>query len=87
MRVLKHHAIDVVSAVGGRLTASALLKEGLVSDVYLTTSAIDAGEPNTPFCIGEPPLMTRVLQKAGRGLESGVTFEHFVIANPQTPDP
>jgi riboflavin biosynthesis pyrimidine reductase len=83
MRAMRERGIDVVSAVGGRRTASALLGEGLVSDVYLTTSAIDAGEPGTPFYVGAPPDMTRVLEKAGRGGEIGVTFEHFVVTHRQ----
>ena len=79
MRTLGQRGIGVISAVGGRRTATALLQEGLVSDVYLTTSAIEAGEPNTPFYTGAPPAMTRVLEKAGQEAERGVTFEHFVI--------
>lgn len=76
MRALRDFGLDVVSAVGGRRTATALLAENLVSEVYLTTSAIDAGEPDTPFHIGDPPRLTRVLAKAGRGPEAGVRFEH-----------
>jgi riboflavin biosynthesis pyrimidine reductase len=88
MRALKDRGIDVVSAVGGRRTATALLSEGLVSDVYLTTSAVEAGEPDTPFYIGRPPEMKRVVEKAGRGPESGVRFEHFIVnAHRQLPTP
>jgi riboflavin biosynthesis pyrimidine reductase len=80
MCLLKEQGIDVVSAVGGRQTATALLREGLISDVFLTTSAIEAGEPGTPFYIGEPPVLTRVLEKRGTGPEAGVTFEHFTVS-------
>ena len=80
MRALKARGIDVVSVVGGRRTATALLHEGLVGDVYLTTSPIDAGEPGTPFCIGPLPEMRLIVEKAGRGGETGVKFEHLVIA-------
>jgi riboflavin biosynthesis pyrimidine reductase len=79
MRHLRHRGIREVSAVGGRQTATALLGEGLVRDVYLTTSAIEAGEPNTPFYQGSPPTLTRVLAKAGGGAEEGVRFEHFLV--------
>src|SRR5437773_10129782 len=48
LRELKTRGIATVSAIGGRTTARALLRERVVGDLYLTTSAIDAGEPNTP---------------------------------------
>jgi riboflavin biosynthesis pyrimidine reductase len=79
MRQLKDRGIDVVSAVGGRQTATALLRGGLVGDVYLTTSAIDAGEPNTPFYVGQPPPMYSILEKAGTASETGVTFQHLIV--------
>lgn len=79
LRHLRRRGIHVVSAVGGRRTATALLRERLVREVYLTTSPIEAGEPNTPFYEGSPPALTRVLTKAGRGAEEGVRFEHFLV--------
>jgi riboflavin biosynthesis pyrimidine reductase len=78
---LKADGINVISAVGGRRTATALLKEGLVSDIYLTTSPIDGGEPDTPFHDGPPLKTSLVLEKAGLGREDGVKFEHFVLLN------
>jgi riboflavin biosynthesis pyrimidine reductase len=80
LRHLRRLGIHVISAIGGRRTATALLREGLVSDLYLTTSPIDGGEPNTPYYDGPPLRLTRVLEKAGRGPEAGVRFEHFLIA-------
>jgi dihydrofolate reductase len=71
----------MISAIGGRRTAAALMQEGLVSDVYLTTSAIEAGEPGTPFYSGEPPRLERIVEKTGRGAEAGVRFEHLLIRN------
>jgi 5-amino-6-(5-phosphoribosylamino)uracil reductase len=82
MRDLRDRGIEVVSAVGGRRTATALLKEGLISDIYLTTSAIEAGEPNTPYSGGPPLPLRRVLLKEGTGVETGVRFEHFVVGAP-----
>jgi len=79
LRHLHGKGIRIVSAVGGRQTASALLREGLVRDVYLTTSPIEGGEPNTPFYEGSPPPLTRVLAKAATGAEAGVRFEHFLV--------
>lgn len=78
MRDLTARGIHVISAIGGRRTATALLREGLVSDLYLTTSAIEAGAPNTPFYEGSPPALKQVLEKAGQGPEAGVRFEHFL---------
>ena len=79
LRHLRARGICVVSAIGGRRTATALLRDGLIREVYLTTSPIEAGEPNTPFYEGSPPALTRVLAKAGRGAERGVRFEHFLV--------
>jgi riboflavin biosynthesis pyrimidine reductase len=82
MRHLHARGLRVISAIGGRRTATALLRDGLISDIYLTTSPIEAGEPNTPFYEGPPLNMSRVLLKAGRGTEQGVRFEHFVVEPP-----
>jgi riboflavin biosynthesis pyrimidine reductase len=79
MRDLRRRGIDVVSSVGGARTATSLLDEGLVTDVYLTTSAIEAGEPNSPYYNGPPLALERVVLKEGRGIETGVVFEHFVV--------
>jgi riboflavin biosynthesis pyrimidine reductase len=80
MRDLRARGIEVVSAVGGRRTATALLNEGLITDIYLTTSAIEAGEPDTPYYEGPPLPIRRVLLKAGKGVETGVRFEHLVVS-------
>ena len=79
MRHLRKRGIRVISAIGGRRTATALLRDGLISDIYLTTSPIDAGEPNTPFYEGPPLNLTRILLKQGRGPEAGVRFEHLLV--------
>lgn len=54
MRYLRNRGLRVISAIGGR-TAMALLREGLVSDVYLTTSAIEAGA-EYPVLRGSPAV-------------------------------
>lgn len=79
MRYLRGRGLRVISAIGGRRTATALLREGLVSDLYLTTSVIEAGEPNTPYYEGPQLSLSRVVEKAGQGPETGVRFEHFVV--------
>ena len=80
MRSLRRHGVAVASAVGGRHTATALLREGLVDDLYLTTSPIDAGEPHSPYYVGPPLSMSRVVEKGGRDGEEGVRFEHFLVS-------
>jgi riboflavin biosynthesis pyrimidine reductase len=79
MRDLRERGLRVISAIGGRRTATALLREGLVSDIYLTTSPIEAGEPETPFYEGPALNPSRVLLKGGKGPEAGVRFEHFLV--------
>jgi riboflavin biosynthesis pyrimidine reductase len=79
LRDLRTRGIEIVSCVGGRVTATALLKERLISDIYLTTSAISAGQPDSPYYEGPPLPLSRVLLKEGRGAETGVRFEHFVV--------
>ncbi len=81
VRALGERGVHVISAVGGRKTATALLREGLVRDIYLTTSPIEAGEPGTPFYEGPPLKLSRIIEKTGRGSETGVRFEHFVIGD------
>jgi riboflavin biosynthesis pyrimidine reductase len=61
LRDLHAHGIRAISAVGGRRTATTLLREHLVQDLYLTTSPIPGGHPDTPFYEGPPLTLTRVL--------------------------
>lgn len=42
------HGLRRISAIGGRTTATALVDEGLVQDLHLTTGVTGAGEPHTP---------------------------------------
>ncbi|HEX5429572.1 MAG TPA: dihydrofolate reductase family protein [Patescibacteria group bacterium] len=72
--------ISRISVIGGRTLTSSLIDGGLVKDLYLTTSAINGGEPHTPFYIGQKILrMDRVLRKTGLGKEEGVVFEHLSL--------
>ena len=75
LRQLKARGITTVSAVGGRRTATALLDDRLVQDLYLTTSPKIGGEANTPMYKGELGTAT-VLVKAGTDREEGVRFVH-----------
>jgi hypothetical protein len=56
-----------------------MLREELITDLYLTTSPIEAGEPHTPFYDGPPLKLRQMVEKAGRGDEAGVRFEHLIV--------
>jgi 5-amino-6-(5-phosphoribosylamino)uracil reductase len=79
LRELRGRGVEYISAIGGRRTATALIDEGLVQDVYLTTAPKSGGQPNTPFYEGAPLSLHPVLEKHGRGSETGVRFEHFLL--------
>jgi riboflavin biosynthesis pyrimidine reductase len=79
MRQLRERGMRVISCVGGRRTATAMIGEGLVRDLYLTTSPTEAGEPNTPFYEGPALELTPIVEKAGKGDEAGVKFEHLIV--------
>ena len=59
--------------------SQSLLDEHTVSDLYLTTSPISAGQPHTPFYSGPPLSQALVVAKKGTGKEVGVRFEHFTL--------
>ena len=81
MQQLNARGLRVISAVGGRETAMSLIREGLVTDLYLTTSPVSAGERDTPLHDGTPLRGERLVEKAGRGAECGVRFEHLRIGS------
>jgi len=72
---LRSRGIETVSAIGGRTTARALLREHVVRDLYLTTSPSRGGEAHTPL-LDEPIDAPAVLRKMGTGPEEGVRFVH-----------
>lgn len=75
---LRSRGIETVSAVGGRTTARALLRERVVHDLYLTTSPKAGGEPYTPL-LDAPIDAPKVVIKLGTGPEGGVRFEHYAL--------
>jgi riboflavin biosynthesis pyrimidine reductase len=78
-RALRRLGISTISCIGGRTLARRLIDGGLVQDLYLTTSAKEGGEPNTPIYPG--PLPARlVVKKEGTGADAGVTFEHLLLS-------
>ena len=78
-RRLPEIGFRIISAVGGRATASTLLQQGLVSDLYLTISPVPGGEPDTPLNLPSTMPQRLVLAKAGREQEAGVRFEHWEL--------
>jgi riboflavin biosynthesis pyrimidine reductase len=77
---LRSTGVSRLSCVGGRDVARQLLTEGLVDDLYLTTSPQAGGDPNTPLLLR--PLAGPVLvRKAGTGTETGVIFEHVRLSD------
>lgn len=66
-----------VSAVGGRGLATALISEGLVQDVYLTTSPYRGGVPRTPMYAGQRRVAGDLLVR--KRSAAGVVFEHFIL--------
>jgi riboflavin biosynthesis pyrimidine reductase len=64
--------------VGGRTTAAALIRAGQVDDLYLTTSPLSAGEPDTPLYNSELHKVL-VVRKQGSGTDRGILFEHWKL--------
>ena len=73
---LRRLAVRTVSCIGGRTLARQLIDDGLIQDLYLTTSARLGGEPNTPVYPGEISSRT-ILVRRGTGRDAGVTFQHL----------
>ena len=76
---LAERGVRVVTAIGGHRTSQSLLEERTVADLYLTTSPISAGQPETPFYSGPELPLQLVVEKRGTGPEEGVRFEHFRV--------
>ena len=69
-----------ISAIGGRATATSLVDAGLVQDLYLTTSGIDAGEPDTPWYVGNTaPSRDLIVRKKEDTPDAPIVFEHFAL--------
>ena len=78
LRELRSRGIETVSAIGGRRTARALMREDVVHDLYLTTSPTQGGEPHTPL-LDAPLTAPSVVIKRGTGPEEGVRFVHYAL--------
>ena len=76
----EEHGISRISAVGGRTTATALLDQGLVQDICLTTTARSGGERETPFYVGKrPPVLTPMVTERGTDPAAPITFQHLWV--------
>lgn len=73
---LREIGVRRVSVVGGRTIASAIIDAGLAQDLYLTTSPLTGGLPDTPLY---PRALPRelIVRKHGTGADTGVVFEHW----------
>ena len=81
-RLRRDHGIRRISCIGGRTTATSLVDAGLVQDIYLTTTAIGGGEPNTPWYVGKrPPTLETIVRKRETGVESPIVFEHLALSS------
>ena len=79
LRLRHDHGIGRISAVGGRVTATSLVDAGLVQDIYLTTTPIDGGEPNTPWYVGDRPPRLATIVKKREDAVAPILFEHSAI--------
>lgn len=79
-RLRAEHGLDRISCVGGRTIATALIDQRSVQDLYLTTSPIDGGEPNTPFYCGKhSPTYSTIIRKTETGTDQPIKFEHLAL--------
>lgn len=80
IKELRQRGIGRISCVGGRTVATVLVDAGLVQDIYLTTSAIDGGEPNTPWYDGDrAPQLDLIVRKREDTARQPIVFEHLAI--------
>ena len=80
MTKLRHdHGIARISCVGGRTVATALVDAGLVQDVYLTTSPIEAGEPDTPWYGGERQPRLGVMVRKREDAPHPIVFDQLAV--------
>jgi riboflavin biosynthesis pyrimidine reductase len=74
-RQMRRAGIQRISCIGGRTLARQLIDAQLVQDLYLTTSAKEGGESNTPL-YAEGLDGELIVRKHGTAEDAGVVFEH-----------
>ena len=83
-RLRRDHGIARISAVGGRSAATALVDAGLVQDIYLTTTAINGGQPGTPWYAGpQTPTLLPVVRKREDSPNNPIAFDHLALKRSQ----
>lgn len=83
-RLRDEFGIGRISAVGGRAAATSLVDAGLVQDLYLTTSAVDAGEPGTPWYVGtRQPQLETIVSKQELRAAAPMLFDHLALIPPR----
>jgi riboflavin biosynthesis pyrimidine reductase len=81
-RLRVEESIQRISAIGGRVTATRLVDAGLTQDIYLTTTSLDGGAPDTPwYCGVSSPQLTAITSKQWYESGSQVVFDHFLITS------
>ena len=76
----RDHGIHRISAIGGRRVATSLIDAGVVQDLWLTTTSVNGGEPDTPYYVGaKPPRLELVVRKVARSAET-ITFEQKSVS-------
>lgn len=79
-RLKRDRGIRRISCIGGRQAATSLVDAGLVQDIYLTTTAIKGGEPDTPWYVGKrAPALSTIVRKREDSAVNPILFEHFAI--------
>jgi len=79
-RLRREEGIQRISAIGGRSTATQLVDAGLAQDLYLTTTSLEGGHPDTPWYSGAvPPRLTAITRKEWNESGARVTLDHFLI--------
>lgn len=82
IRLRRDHGVARISAVGGRALATTLVNAGLVQDLYLTTSAVEGGEPDTPwYTDAAPPPLELIVGKREDVTERPIRVEHLAIGH------
>jgi riboflavin biosynthesis pyrimidine reductase len=81
------HGVARISAIGGPRVATSLVDAGLVQDVYLTTTSIEAGARGTPFYTGASALaFDHIVVKQGDGERGPIIFQHsWIRCGPTAP--
>ena len=79
-RLRHEEGIQRISGIGGHSTATQLVDAGLAQDIYLTTTSLEGGHPDTPWYSGAvPPRLTAITRKEWNESGARVTLDHFLI--------